>query len=278
VIARCTSDRLIDFLQARTLLTECGLCFFLRTTHVPKTRSGRVQNVTNLGFLRKSVQRLRILSIGGHVRQISVHRNQKNTWTLAATALWVALVSACSTTGSLPSAPQTVSLSSLRYKIGPLDMLNVVVWRNPELSGPLTVRPDGYISMPLIGDVKAAGKSPEELSLAVRAALVKLVVEPVVSTVVTSFQGVYADQVRVVGETTKPQAVAYRQDMTLLDVMIQAGGMTDFADGNSAVLIRGSEAGKQYRIRLKDLLKRGDISANVAVLPGDIVMVPQSWF
>jgi polysaccharide biosynthesis/export protein len=193
----------------------------------------------------------------------------------AASAL---LLSACGNINTAPPAPRSVSSPSLRYKIGPLDTLNVVVWRNPELSGPVTVRPDGYISMPLVGDLKAAGKSPEELSQDVKTAIAKLVLEPVVSTVVTSFQGVFADQVRIVGEAAKPQSVPYRQDMTLLDVMIQAGGMTDFADGNSAMLIRGSEGGKQYSVRLKDLLKRGDISANVAVMPGDIVLVPQSWF
>jgi polysaccharide export outer membrane protein len=188
------------------------------------------------------------------------------------------MVAGCSTTGSYPPAPQAVDSPNLRYKIGPLDTLNVVVWRNPELSGPVTVRPDGFISMPLIGELQAAGKSPSELSLAARAALSKLVVDPVVSVVVTGFQGVYSEQIRIVGEAARPQAVAYRQDMTLLDVMIQVGGMTDFADGNGAVLIRGSSGGKQYSLRLKDLLKRGDISANVAVMPGDIVMVPQSWF
>jgi polysaccharide export outer membrane protein len=100
----------------------------------------------------------------------------------------------------------------------------------------------------------------------------------VVTVVVQRFQGVYADQVRIVGEAAKPQAVAYRQHMTMLDVMIEAGGMTDFANGNGAVLIRGAEGGKQYSLRLRDLLGRGDISANVAIMPGDIILIPQSWF
>lgn len=202
----------------------------------------------------------------------------KFRWCVVIGAACVSLVSGCSSTGGYPPAPQVADSPSLRYKIGPLDTLNVVVWRNPELSGPVTVRPDGFISMPLIGELQAAGKSPSELSLAARAALSKLVVDPVVSVVVTGFQGVYSEQIRIVGEAARPQAVPYRQDMTLLDVMIQVGGMTDFADGNGAVLIRGSAGGKQYSLRLKDLLKRGDISANVAVMPGDIVMVPQSWF
>jgi len=202
----------------------------------------------------------------------------KLRWCVVLGAVCVSIVAGCSTTGAYPPAPQAADSPNLRYKIGPLDTLNVVVWRNPELSGPVTVRPDGFISMPLIGELQAAGKSPSELSLAARAALSKLVVDPVVSVVVTGFQGVYSEQIRIVGEAARPQSVAYRQDMTLLDVMIQVGGMTDFADGNGAVLIRGSSGGKQYSLRLKDLLKRGDISANVAVMPGDIVMVPQSWF
>lgn len=142
----------------------------------------------------------------------------------------------------------------------------------------MTVRPDGFISMPLIGDLKAAGKTPADLSREARTALVKLVLDPVVSVVVTGVNALLADQIRVVGEVPKPQSVPYRQDMTLLDVMIQVGGITDFADGNNAVLIRGSEGGKRYSIKLKDLLKRSNISANVALLPGDIVMVPQGWF
>jgi polysaccharide export outer membrane protein len=139
------------------------------------------------------------------------------------------------------------------------------------------VRPDGYVSTPLVDDLQAAGKTPVELSRDIEKALTRLIRDPVVSVVVTGFQGVYSDQVRIVGEATRPQSVAYRQNMTVLDVMIQAGGLTDFADGNAAVLVRGSEAGKQYSVRLKDLLRRGDISANAAILPGDIIIIPQSW-
>lgn len=179
---------------------------------------------------------------------------------------------------SLPLAPAKVEAPAQPYKIGPLDTLNVVVWRNPELSGTVTVRPDGLISIPLVGDIKAAGKTPVDLALETQTALSKLVREPAVNIVVTGVNAVAADQIRVVGEVINPQSVPYRPDMTLLDVMIQVGGVTEFADGNSAVLIRGSEGGKQYSVRLKDLLKRGNIGANVAVVPGDIVMVPQSMF
>ncbi len=184
----------------------------------------------------------------------------------------------CSSTMPRPPAPALVEAPELRYRIGPLDSLTIVVWRNPELSSTVTVRPDGFVAMPLVADQRAAGLEPHQLAREIEQALVKYIRDPVVSVMVGGFQGLYADQIRIVGEASKPQAVPYRKNMTLLDVMIQVGGITDFADGNEAVLVRGSESDRQYRIRLKDLLRRGDISANVVMLPGDIVIVPQSWF
>ena len=198
---------------------------------------------------------------------------------VAAMAVLLAIgLAACSTTSTRPPAPASLDVPSLRYKIGPLDTLSIVVWRNPELSTNVTVRPDGLITTPLVEDIQAAGRSPAELSREIEKSLAKYIREPVVSIVVTSFQGVYSDQIRIVGEAAKTQAVPYRQKMTVLDVMIQVGGITDFADGNGAVLVRGAEGGRQYSLRLKDLLKRGDISANAAMMPGDIIIVPQSWF
>jgi polysaccharide biosynthesis/export protein len=188
------------------------------------------------------------------------------------------LISACGAISNRPAAPQAAEAPNYRYKIGPLDTLNIVVWRNPELSSQVIVRPDGRISTPLVEDLVAAGRNPADLARQVETVLAKYVRDPVVTVVVNAFQGTYADQIRIVGEATRPQAVPYRQNMTVLDVMIQVGGLTEFANGNGAVLVRGSEGGKQYSVRLKDLLKRGDISANVAILPGDIVIVPQSWF
>jgi polysaccharide biosynthesis/export protein len=180
--------------------------------------------------------------------------------------------------GNQPLAPTQVETQAHRYRIGPLDTLNIQVWRNPELSSTITVRPDGRISSPLVEDLVAAGRTPADLSRDIEKALGKFIRDPVVTILVSGFQGVFSDQIRIVGEASRPQSVPYRQDMTILDVMVQVGGLTDFADGNGAVLVRGSEKGKQYRIRLKDLLKRGDISANVPVKPGDIVIVPQSFF
>jgi polysaccharide export outer membrane protein len=177
-----------------------------------------------------------------------------------------------------PPAPTVVDTPNVPYKIGPLDTLNVVVWRNPEVSAIVTVRPDGYISTPLVEDLQAAGKTPADLSREVEKALAKFIRDPVVSIVVTGIQGVSSDQIRVVGEAARPQAVPYRPNMTILDVMAQVGGLTNLADGNAAVLVRGAEGGKRYSVRLNDLLKRGDISANVPMKPGDIIIVPQSWF
>lgn len=195
----------------------------------------------------------------------------------ALAALTVTL-SGCGTFNSYPPAPQTADNVDQIYRIGALDQLTIVVWRNPDLSSTITVRPDGRISLPLVENIVAVGRRPNELSREIEQALAKYIREPVVTVVVNNFQGISSEQIRIVGEATRPQSVPFRQQMTLLDVMIQAGGLTDFADGNGAVLVRGSEKGKQYSLRLKDLIKRGDISANVDMKPGDIIIVPQSWF
>ena len=200
----------------------------------------------------------------------SVARQLRALFVLAFAA--VALAGCVS--GHPPVPPSTPSAEDV-YKVGPLDSLNIVVWRNTDLSGTVQVRPDGRISTPLVQDLDVAGKTPPELAREIEKALGKYVRDPNVTVLVTSFQGTFSEQIRIVGEATKPQAIAYRQNMTLLDVMIQAGGLTDFADGNSAVLIRNNTS---YTVRLKDLLKRGDISANAAVAPGDVIIVPQSWF
>lgn len=197
---------------------------------------------------------------------------------LAAIAALTMGLSACGTFDRYPAAPAKAASPDQLYKIGALDQLNIVVWRNPDLSATVTVRPDGRISLPLVENIVAAGRQPADLSREIEAALAKYIREPVVTVMVNNFQGVSTEQIRIVGEATKPQAVPFRQNMTLLDVMIQVGGLTDFADGNGAVLVRGAESGKQYSIRLKDLLKRGDISANIDIKPGDIIIVPQSWF
>ena len=186
------------------------------------------------------------------------------------------LLAACAT--RYPPAPATASSADYRYVIGPLDTVNVIVWRNPELSLSVPVRPDGRITTPLVEDIPALGRNPAELARDLEKALAKYIRDPVVTVLVTSFAGSSNETIRIVGEALKPQAVPYRQNMTLLDVIITAGGLTDFADGNKAVLVRGSENSKQYSVRLGDLVRRGDISANVEMRPGDVLIIPQSWF
>jgi len=190
----------------------------------------------------------------------------------------VALLSSCAThngtsNGADATAPQT------DYMIGAGDALNVIVWRNPEVSMVVTVRPDGKISTPLVEDLVADGKTPTALAREIEARLSKYIQSPVVTVVVTSFSGPYQEQVRVIGQAAKPQALAYRQGMTLMDVIIASGGMTDFAAGNSATIIRFNKGQQQkINVRLDDLIKYGDISANVTILPGDILLIPQSFF
>ena len=186
------------------------------------------------------------------------------------------LLPSCAT--KYPPAPAAATSPDYRYVIGPLDTVNVIVWRNPELSMAVPVRPDGRISTPLVEDTPALGRNPTELARELEQALGKFIRDPVVTVIVTSFVGPSNEQIRIVGEAAKPQAVAFRQNMTLLDVIIVVGGLTDFADGNNAVLVRGSEQNKQYNVRLGDLVRRGDISANVDVKPGDVLIIPQGWF
>ena len=176
------------------------------------------------------------------------------------------------------AAPATLSDVEYNYHIGPSDVVNVIVWRNPELSMTVPVRPDGKITTPLVDDLPALGKTPSELERDMEKALVKYIRDPVVTVVVTNFVGPTKEQVRVIGEAAKPQILPYRKDMTVLDVMIAVGGLTDFADGNAAHIYRVADGGKNYSVRLRDLIKRGDITANVAMQPGDILIIPQSWF
>lgn len=191
--------------------------------------------------------------------------------------LAAAVLVGCATT-DFPPAPVAAASPDYNYLIGPGDSVNIVVWRNPELSLSVPVRPDGKITAPLIEDLVAQGKDSTTLAREIEKQLSKYVREPIVTVIVTSFVGPYSEQIRVVGEAAKPQALPYKQKMTLLDVMIVVGGLTDFADGNKAVLLRTSDGNKQFSVRLRDLIKRGDFSANVDVKPGDVLIIPQSWF
>jgi polysaccharide biosynthesis/export protein len=188
----------------------------------------------------------------------------------------IVLLTGCAT--SYPAAPATIATTDYNYVIGPGDTVDIVVWRNPELSMSVPVRPDGKITTPLVEDLPASGKSGKVLARDIEKALSNYIRDPVVTVVVTGFVGPYSEQIRVVGEATRPQVLPYRLQMSLLDVMIAVGGLTDFADGNHATILRTSEGNKQYSVRLRDLLKRGDVSANVEVKPGDVLVIPQSWF
>jgi polysaccharide export outer membrane protein len=195
---------------------------------------------------------------------------------------WFGLVLVLVLTGcgaSYPPLPQLAHAVDAPYLVGPGDTLNVVVWRSPELSMIVPVRPDGKITTPLVEDLQASGKTTTQLAREMEQVLSKYIQRPVVTVIVTSFAGPYSQQIRVIGEAAKPQALPYRENMTLLDVMIAVGGITDFAAGNRASILR-SEGGKthQFGVLLSDLVRGGDLRANVAMRPGDVLIIPQSFF
>ena len=194
---------------------------------------------------------------------------------LAVAALF--LVAGCA--GQAGPPPVNTAKTASEYLIGPGDNLNIFVWRNPELSATVPVRPDGRISTPLVEDVVAVGKTPTELARGLEARLKKFVRDPIVTVMVSGFVGDFSQQVRVIGEAAQPRAVPYRADMSLLDVMIQVGGLTKFAAGNSAVLIRKINGVEHtYPVRLDSLIKDGEIKYNFKMQPGDTLIIPQSLF
>jgi len=185
----------------------------------------------------------------------------------------------CASTPPAPSAAAMAQAAPADYLIGPGDSVNIIVWRNPEVSMSVPVRPDGKITTPLVEDLPAAGKTSTALARDIETALAKFIQQPVVTVVVTGFVGNYGEQIRVIGQAAKPQALAYRRDMSLMDVLIAVGGVTEFASGNKASIIRTID-GKQEKlnVRLDDLIKEGDISANMPMRPGDILVIPESFF
>lgn len=181
--------------------------------------------------------------------------------------------------GGHEDAPAAGVASDYNYIIGPGDSLNVFVWRNPELSSTVAVRPDGKFTTALVEDLLASGKTPSALAREIEKKLGEYIRDPLVTVTVGGFVGEASEQVRVVGEATKPQAIPYVKDMSVLDVMIVTGGLTEFAAGNRATIVRSTGGeNQQYRVRLEDLLKDGDIDANVAMAPGDILIIPEAWF
>ena len=167
------------------------------------------------------------------------------------------------------------------YVIGPLDTLKIFVWRNPELSADVQVRPDGRITTPLIADMPATGKTPAMLAADMKLALSEYIQNPQVSVIVANFSGTFSQQIRIVGATEKPAALPYRANMTALDAMIAVGGLNQYAAGNKAKLVRYDRTtGRQveYALKLGDLLRKGESKANVRLEPGDVIIIPESMF
>ncbi|WP_407659647.1 XrtA/PEP-CTERM system exopolysaccharide export protein [Massilia endophytica] len=165
------------------------------------------------------------------------------------------------------------------YLIGPGDNVQIIVWRNPEVSLSVPVRPDGRITTPLVEDLEASGKTSTQLARDIEQALSRYIQQPVVTVIVTGFSGVYDKQIRVIGQAARPQSLPYRRGMSLMDVLIMVGGVTEFAAGNRASIIRMVDGKQQqFTVRLNDLLKKGDITANVPMRPGDVLVVPESFF
>ncbi|MCT2399976.1 XrtA/PEP-CTERM system exopolysaccharide export protein [Novosphingobium mangrovi (ex Huang et al. 2023)] len=205
---------------------------------------------------------------------------------LAGSALVSVALSGCMGSASGPELPPASFVSMQEgpgeeYVIGPLDTLTIFVWRNPELGAKVQVRPDGRITTPLITDMPAVGKTPSMLAEDIRLQLSQYIEDPLVSVIVDNFSGTFSQQIRVVGATEKPASIPYRANMTVLDAMIAVGGLSEYAAGNKARLIRFDKtSGKQqeYQLRLGDLLKKGDSKANVMLKPGDVIIIPESMF
>jgi polysaccharide export outer membrane protein len=180
---------------------------------------------------------------------------------------------------SLPPAPAGSPSPTAEYQTGPGDSLQIFVWRNPELSETVVVRPDGRMSIPLVEDVVAVGQTPTELGREIEKRLSKYVTNPIVTVMPKSFVGPFAQQVRVIGEAATPKALPYRANMTVLDAMIEVGGLTKYAAGNRATLVRTvNDVQESHQVHLESLIKDGDIGSNVALAPGDILIIPQTYF
>ena len=178
-----------------------------------------------------------------------------------------------------PLAPNVEPLSEYTYIIGPGDNIEMFVWGNPEISRTVTVRPDGKLSAPLVEDLPATGKTAYQLARELEKELSKYIRNPLVTVIVSGFTGSFSEQIRVLGQASKTQAIPYKENMTLLDLMITVGGLGQYASGNRATIIRKVNGVQQeFRVRLDDLTKNGDITANINMLPGDILIIPESYF
>ncbi len=198
----------------------------------------------------------------------------------AAAIMAVLFATGCASSGPPPVVPEaSAAPAESSYRIGPGDNLNIFVWRHPDLSINVPVRPDGKISTPLVEDMDAAGKTPTELSRDIEAVLAEYIRSPKVNVIVQGFVGTFGEQIRVVGQAANPMALSYRDNMTLLDVMIEVGGLAEFAAGNRAKVVRRTADGQaEIPVRLDDLLNKGEINQNIAMAPGDVVIIPEARF
>lgn len=203
--------------------------------------------------------------------------------------LAVVAITGCSSTPTYPPAPIQAPapvpvqprISGWNYLLGPGDAVSVFVWRNPEVSGSFPIRPDGKMTMNLIEDLQAAGKSPTQLARDIEKALSKYIQEPIATVIVSGGIGPYNQQIRVLGEAETPKAMGYVEGMSLVDVMISVGGLSDFADGNEAYIsriVKEDGTREQFGVRLEDLIRDGDSTANVEIRPGDVLVIPESLF
>lgn len=180
-----------------------------------------------------------------------------------------------------PSTPSSTTANvAADYQIGPGDELQIFVWKNPDLSVTLPVRPDGKISTPLVADMQAQGKTPTDLAASLRTALSKYVQDPVVTVLVKQVAApASAASIRVIGAAATPKSVPYRAGLTVLDVLIEVGGLNTYAAGNDAQIIRTQNgASRGIPVHLRDLMKGGDLKANVQLMPGDVIRIPERWF
>ncbi len=193
--------------------------------------------------------------------------------------IFIILMTGCSSNQHLTLDPATYAGGAPLYIIGPGDNVNIFVWGNGELSSSVPVRPDGRITTPLVEDVVASGKTASQLARDMEKELARYIKNPVVTVIVTGFTGRYSEQIRVIGEAAKAQSLPYKEHLTLLDVMITVGGLTELAAGNKASIARVVDGKQQqYNVRLEDLIQNGDITANVDMLPGDVLIIPEAWF
>jgi polysaccharide export outer membrane protein len=199
---------------------------------------------------------------------------------IAAMVLLLSPIAAQAQGNNAPASSSATAAVASDYLIGPGDELQIFVWKNPDLSVTLPVRPDGKISTPLVADMQAQGKTPTALAASLRGALSRYVQDPVVTVLVKQVAAPgSAASIRVIGAAATPKSVPYRAGLTVLDVLIDVGGLNTYADGNDAQIIRTQNGvSRGIPVHLADLMKRGDLKANVQLMPGDVIRIPERWF